>query len=78
MDNPPVTIELINKIDVAISSLSQFPYKGITPKDFHLKSKNYRMFVVDSYIVFYIVNDVLSVIEIMRVLSGKQNYSSLL
>lgn len=78
IDNPPAAIEFINLIDIAISSLSEFPYKGVTPKDFHLKSKNYRMLIIDSYIVFYIVNDALSVIEIMRVLSGKQNYSSLL
>lgn len=78
IDNPPATIELINKIDAAISSLSEFPYKGVTPKDFHLKSKNYRMIIIDSYIVFYLLNDSLSIIEIMRILSGKQNYSFLL
>ena len=78
IDNPPAAIELINKIDYIISSLSQFPNKGVTPRDFHLKSKNYRMLIVDSYIVFYIVNDILSNIEIMRVLSSKQNYLSLL
>jgi toxin ParE1/3/4 len=78
IDNPPVALELINKIDYAISSLSQFPYKGVSPKDYHLKSKNYRMLIIDSYIVFYIVNDTLSIIEIMRVLSSKQNYLSLL
>src|SRR5665647_1647344 len=78
IDNPPAAIKLINKIDGAISSLSQFPRKGITPKDFNLKSKNYRLLIVDSYIVFYIVNDLLSVIEIMRVLSSKQSYLSIL
>jgi len=51
---------------------------GVTPKDIHLKSKNYRMLIVDSYIVFYIINEILSVIEIMRVLSIKQNYLTLL
>ena len=78
IDNPPAALELVNKIDNTISSLSQLPYKGVTPKDIHLKSKNYRMLIVDSYIVFYIVNEILSVIEIMRVLSSKQNYLSLL
>jgi toxin ParE1/3/4 len=77
-DNPPVAIELIDKIDNAIQSLSEFPYKGIIPRDFYLKSKKYRMLIIDSYIVFYIVNDSLTVIEIMRVLSSKQNYSALL
>lgn len=78
IDNPPAALELINNIDDAISSLSQFPCKGVTPKDLLLKSKNYRLLIVNSYIVFYIVNDILAVIEIMRVLSSKQNYLSLL
>lgn len=78
MDNPPSAIKLINKIDNAIKSLSEFPYKGVIPKDFYLKSKKYRMLIIDSYIVFYSINESLSVIEIMRVLSSKQNYSTLL
>ena len=78
IDNPPVALELINKIDYSIRSLSRFPYKGVSPKDYHIKSKNYRMLIIDSYIVFYVVNDILSIIEIMRVLSSKQNYLSLL
>ena len=77
-DNPPVAIELIDKIDNSIQSLSEFPYRGIIPRDFHLKSKKYRMLIIDSFIVFYIVNESLTVIEIMRVLSSKQNYSALL
>ena len=78
IDNPSASVELINKIDYSINSLTQFPYKGVTSKDFHLKSKGYRMLIVDSYIVFYLVNDILFVIEIMRVLSSKQNYLSIL
>ena len=78
IDNPPASIALIDKIDNAIGSLSQFPHKGVIPKSFYLKSKNYRLLIVDSYIVFYIANDVLSIIEIMRVLSSKQNYLSIL
>jgi len=78
IDNPPAALELINKIDNTIGSLSQFPYKGVIPKDFNLKSKNYRLLIVDSYIVFYIVNDPLSIVEIMRVLSSNQNYLSIL
>jgi toxin ParE1/3/4 len=78
IDNPPAAIELIHKIDNAIKSLSEFPYKGVIPRDFYLKSKKYRMLIIDSYIVFYIINESLSVIEIMRVLSSKQNYSTLL
>ena len=78
IDNPPAAIELLNKIDHAISSLTQFPYIGVIPKDVNLKSKNYRMMIIDSFIVFYIINDITSVIGIMRVLPVKQNHLSIL
>ena len=78
IDNPPAAAELINKLDYTINFLSQFPYKGVTPKDFNLKSKNYRLLIVRSYIVFYIVNAPLSTVEIMRVLSSKRSYLSIL
>lgn len=78
IDDPPAALRLIDKIDASIGSLSLFPYKGVVPKDFFLKSKGYRMLIVDSYIVFYLVNNPMHTIEIMRVLSGKQNYKTFL
>lgn len=78
IDNPPAAYNLIDKIDTSIGSLSLFPYKGVIPKDFHLKSKGYRMLIIDSYIVFYFVNEPLKTIEIMRILSSKQNYKTFL
>lgn len=78
IDNPPAALKLIDKINAAIGSLSLFPYKGVIPKDFYLKSKGYRMLIIDLYIVFYLINDSMQIIEIMRVISGKQNYEAFL
>ncbi len=78
IDDPPAALRLIDKIDASIGSLSLFPYKGVVPKDFFLKSKGYRMLIIDSYIVFYLVNSPMKTVEIMRVVSGKQNYKSFL
>lgn len=78
IDDPPAALRLIDKIDASIDSLSLFPYKGVVPKDFFLKSKGYRMLIIDSYIVFYLVNSPMKTVEIMRVVSGKQNYKSFL
>lgn len=78
IDNPPAAYKLIDKIDYAVQSLAGFPSKGVIPKDLQLKTKQYRMLIIESYIVFYIPNHALSEIEIMRVLSSKQNYKNLL
>ena len=73
MDNPPAAIQLINNFDTSIASLSQFPSKGTIPNDIRLKSLNYRMLIIDSYIVFYVINESTSIIEIRIILNGKQN-----
>ena len=78
IDNPPAAYKLIDKIYTSIESLSLFPYKGVIPKDFHLKSKGYRMLIIDSYIIFYLINDSLKIVEIMRVMSSKQSYKTFL
>ncbi|HCJ57811.1 type II toxin-antitoxin system RelE/ParE family toxin [Lutispora sp.] len=70
--------KLIVKRQFLHITLSPFPYKGVVPKDFFLRSKGYRMLVIDSYIVFYLVTSLMQTIEIMRVVSGKQNYKSFL
>ena len=73
-DNPPAATKLINKIDDSIKKLADFPYMGSVPNDIHLKNKKYRMLVIKDYIVFYIPNEETSEIEIMRILSSKQDY----
>lgn len=74
VDNPPAASKLIEKIDKTVQSLSDFPLKGLAPKDSYLKAKQYRMLIIDSYIVFYIPNHNSFEVEIMRVLLCKQNY----
>ena len=75
-DNPDAALKLLEKIDESISQLKDFPYKGKSPKDDHLQSKDYRMLVIKSYLVFYVVND--NEVEIRRILHGKRKYEFLL
>ena len=77
-DNPDAALKLLEKIDESISQLKDFPYKGKSPKDDHLQSKDYRMLVVKSYLVFYVVNENDNEVEIRRILHGKRKYEFLL
>jgi len=77
-DDPNTALELLNKIDESISQLSTFPYRGTTPDDENLQSKNYRMLVVKAYLVFYIVNEDEKEVEIRRIIHGKRKYDFLL
>lgn len=78
IDDPSSANNLIDKINTSIGSLSLFPFKGTVPKDSHLKSKGYRMLKVGSYIVFYLVNESSEVVELMRVVSSRQDYRTFL
>jgi toxin ParE1/3/4 len=75
-DNPVAALKLINDFDEAIAKLEDFPLLGVTPKDLRLKSLNYRMLVVDSYLVFYVFKD--EMVEIRRIIHGKRKYPFLL
>ncbi|MGG4213768.1 type II toxin-antitoxin system RelE/ParE family toxin [Paenibacillus sp. FSL L8-0638] len=73
---PQAAINLVDKLDRAISKLEQFPFSGhLYKKNFKLKDE-FRMLVVENYIVFYVVFD--DIIEIRRVIYSKRNHEKLL
>lgn len=76
IDNPSAALNLLILFDEKISILSYFPHSGPIPNDRRLQLLNYRMLVVDSYLVFYVVHH--DFIEIRRVLHGKRRYDFLL
>jgi len=76
LDNPSAALQLLDQIDEAISQLEDSPYKGSLPKDIRLQHLDYRVLVVTSYLVFYVVMS--DTVEIRRILHGKRKYSFLL
>jgi len=74
IDNPTAALNLLDEIDKAISKLAYFPYMGHAPKDHRLILLNYRMLVVENYLVFYVVLDEEEGVEIRRILHGKRKY----
>ena len=76
LDDPTTALSMLNKFDEAISILEYFPFSGSTPNDIRLQALNYRMLMVESYIVFYVVLD--KTIEVRRILHGKRKYNFLL
>lgn len=76
LDNPEAALSMLNQFDEAISTLEMFPYSGSIPNDIRLQSLDYRMLIVDNYLVFYVILD--DTVEIRRILHGKRKYSFLL
>lgn len=76
LDNPDAALSMADKFDHSISVLERFPFSGSIPNDIRLQSLNYRMLVVGSYHVFYVViNDT---VEIRRILHGKRKFNFLI
>ncbi|ACL70124.1 type II toxin-antitoxin system mRNA interferase toxin, RelE/StbE family [Halothermothrix orenii] len=77
-DNPSAALELLNKIEETISKLENFPYMGTQPKDSLLQYKGYRVLIIESFLVFYVVKGNKSEVEIRRIIHGKRKYDFLL
>jgi toxin ParE1/3/4 len=75
-DNPTAAYKLIQEIDKVISGLEEFPNMSVIPKDLRLKGLNYRMLVIDNYLVFYCLKD--PIVEIRRIIHGERKYSFIL
>ena len=77
-DDPNAALNLLNDIDKSISQLESFPFKGKIPEDDHLKSKDYRILIVNNYLIFYVIFEKNKEIEIRRIIHGKRKYKFLL
>ena len=69
---------LMEKIETGIMRLKQFPFSCSYVLDKALKTRGYRRFVVDNYIVFYLVNETEKQVVIMRILYGARDYEALM
>lgn len=75
-DNPARAASFAEKFDKRISSLTTHPLLGHIPKHEKLQAFGYRVLVIESYLVFYIVRG--HVIEIHRVIHGSRHLDDIL
>jgi len=75
-DSPANAAAFIEKIDQRIGSLKTHPFLGRIPRDDKLGSSGYRVLVIESYLVFYIIRG--KIVEIHRIIHGSRNLSDIL
>ncbi len=75
-DNPSAALNFLVQIDEAVIKLEDFPLMGQVSKDRRLQALNYRMLIVSSYLIIYVVMD--NVVEIRRILHGRRKYGFLI
>jgi toxin ParE1/3/4 len=75
-DNPSRAISFVDSLDDRIGQLGHHPLLGRFPRNPKLREYGYRVLVVESYLVFYIVRG--HTVEIHRVIHGARNLDHLI
>jgi addiction module RelE/StbE family toxin len=75
-DNPGAAASLLDNFDQTISQLDTNPELGRVPKDHRLKMMDYRMLVVQRYLVFYVIKK--KTVQIRRIIHSARRYAFLL
>jgi len=70
-DSPSNAAAFVDKLDQRLGNLETYPFLGRIPKDDKLKISGYRVLVIESYLVFYIIRG--KTVEIHRVVHGSRN-----
>lgn len=78
LKNPCAAIKLIDEMQVAIESLSDFPFSGAKTNNPAVKDKNIRKLVVKNYIIFYLPIEENKEIKVLRVLYGMTSWITIL
>jgi plasmid stabilization system protein ParE len=75
-DSSVRALSFVDKIDKRIGALAQSPQLGRIPRHPKLKEYGYRVLILDSYLVFYMVQD--KMIQIHRVIHASRNLNNLI
>ncbi len=75
-DSPARASFFTDKLEKNAGSLESNPFLGRVPHDARLKSLGYRLLIIESYLVFYLVRG--KTIEIHRVIHGSRALEGIL
>jgi toxin ParE1/3/4 len=75
-DSPAEAAAFVEKLDHRIGNLRTHPFLGHIPRDEKLKSSGYRVLVMDSYLVFYMIRG--KTVKIHRVIHGSRNLDDII
>ena len=75
-DSPSNAAAFIEKLNHRVGSLKIHPFLGRIPRDDQIKNSGYRVLILESYLVFYVVHG--RTAEIHRVIHGSRNLDDIL
>ncbi len=75
-DSPTNAEAFVEKLDQRIRNLKTQPFLGHIPHDEKLKNSGYRILVIESYLVFYMIRG--KTVQIHRVVHGSRNLNDII
>lgn len=78
LKNKNVAVNLNIKLKEIILSLSKMPQRYPLVQENYLHKQGYRKIIVENFIIFYLISEVNSTVNIIRILSNKINWIELL
>jgi toxin ParE1/3/4 len=75
-ENTRRAVEFVDRIEKRIEKLETHPFSGVIPRYPKLRDYGYRILIVDTYLVFYVVRG--KTVRIHRVIHGSRHYEDLL
>jgi toxin ParE1/3/4 len=75
-DRPSAATKIADRIEQKLKLLSDNPHLGSVPTDDSFAQLGYRYLVVDSYLIFYVIEE--EVIYVHRIAHGARDYTQLL
>jgi len=75
-DNVPAALAQGDRIEKKLSALSTYPRLGKVPNDVHLARLDYRVVVVDNYLIFYKISG--KTVLVYRIIHGSRDIPGLL
>ncbi len=77
LETPLAALNLLYELEGAVSRLKQNPFLGSMLSDECLAAKGYRKLVVENDLIFWLANEILRGVAIMRVIYGAREYREL-
>ena len=72
-----IALQYLDKLEVAVMNLADFPYSGTVPRYSILKKQGYRVLIVERHLIFYKVDEEKQTVMIHADVDGRQEYRNL-
>lgn len=78
LKSPAAAGSLMEIVENQLTLLEALPYSFPEVKDAYLATEGIRLAVVNNYLLFYTVNEIEQSVTVIRFLSGRRNWATLL